>query len=180
MSIETTAESVKWCSNCGASAIPKHSCGPFVVRQANEEREPFSPRWVAVHEPSGFSFPEKASREEAAADARVGNAVLRFVLDDDLDADRGRSQAWGTVASTLSRVLPKWYEIAETGERSAACAIERLADEATRAREADALRARVKSLEDALAMTVRPMERCGLVATADQIKAVLFAARSET
>ena len=40
------------------------------------------------------------------------------------------------------------------------------------------LKKRVQELERVAAMAVRPMERCGLIATADEIKAVLFAERS--
>lgn len=40
------------------------------------------------------------------------------------------------------------------------------------------LKKRVQELERVAAMAVRPMERCGLVATADQIKSALFGQRS--
>ena len=39
---------------------------------------------------------------------------------------------------------------------------------------------RIEELEQVAAMAVRPLERCGLVATADQIKGVLFGQRSGT
>jgi hypothetical protein len=42
------------------------------------------------------------------------------------------------------------------------------------------LEKRIAELERVAAMAVRPMERCGLVATADQIRAALFGQRSGT
>jgi hypothetical protein len=42
------------------------------------------------------------------------------------------------------------------------------------------LEKRIEELERVAAMAVRPMERCGLVATADQIRAALFGQRSGT
>lgn len=47
-------------------------------------------------------------------------------------------------------------------------------------RHVERLEKRIEELELVAAMTVRPMERCGLVATADQIRAVLFGERSST
>lgn len=163
MTVETDKPGeVKWCQHCGCHDIANHRCGPFVVRETYGCDSDGKTYYVAVHEPTGFCFTGRASRGEASADARIGNAVLRTVVDD--DTDRGRAMAWGSVANTLSRVVPNWYKVASTGERSAVATIERLASEARQ----------VQPLRDALAMCIRPMERAGLVACADQCRRVLF------
>ena len=58
--------------------------------------------------------------------------------DTDPDGTLGRAKAWESVARTLSNVMPNWHKIANTGERSAVAAIERLAEEANRSKEVEA------------------------------------------
>ena len=140
MNIETQQPGkVGWCKACGAEYVEKHACGPFVVRETYGGDPDGKTYYVAVHEPTGFAFTGRASRGEASSDARIGNAVLRLALANSNDGgESDRAQAWGSVANTLSRVMPNWYTIANTGERSAVCAIERMAEEARASKEIEA------------------------------------------
>lgn len=170
MNIETNQPGkVEWCKACGAEYVEKHACGPFVVRETYGGDPDGKTYYVAVHEPTGFAFTGRSSRGEASSDARIGNSVLRIACDDSTDEDRSRSLAWGSVANTLSRLVPEWHGLASTGERSAVVAIEKLVAQARQ----------VQALKDALAMCIRPMERAGLVACADRCRAVLFGPLAE-
>lgn len=129
---------VVWCKACGSEYVNEHACGPFVVRETYGGDPDGKTYYVAVHEPTGFVFTGRGSRGEASADARIGNAVLRVVIDADDGGDRQRSQAWGSVVQALSRVMPHWYTLADTGERSAVMAIERLGEEVRICKEIEA------------------------------------------
>lgn len=123
------------CQHCGTEYIQNHACGPVVVRETYGCDPDGKTYYVAVHESTGFCFTGRASRGEASADARIANAIVRYVIEDgnDIDGCKQRSLAWSAVCSVLNRVLPSWHKIADTGERSAVHAIERLAAEAARA-----------------------------------------------